>query len=136
MASSPVDWTELIDAARRAREQSYSPYSRFAVGAAVLDDAGTVHTGCNVENRTFGLSICAERVAVTRAVASGVRRLAAVAVVTDTAPPAVPCGLCLETLSEFAPDLPVVVANLEGETRRFQLRELHPYPFEWPEELA
>ncbi|MEM9554392.1 MAG: cytidine deaminase [Acidobacteriota bacterium] len=131
-----IDWKALIERARDARERSYSPYSRFAVGAALVTDDGTVFSGCNVENRTFGLCVCAERVAVTRAVADGHRSFAALAVVTDTSPPAVPCGLCLETLSEFARDLPIAVANLASVERRYRLRELFPQPFEWPSELA
>lgn len=130
-----IDWPALIEAAKLAREGSYSPYSRFAVGAALLTADGTVYTGCNVENRSFGLCLCAERLAVTRAVADGARDLRAIAVVTDCSPPGMPCGMCLETLSEFAADLPVVCVNLAGEKRRHTLRQLHPTPFAWPDEL-
>ncbi|MEO1086024.1 MAG: cytidine deaminase [Acidobacteriota bacterium] len=89
-----MDWDALFDAARAARERAYAPYSRFQVGAALLTGDGTLIPGCNVENRSFGLCICAERTAVSSAVAAGHREFVAVAVVTDTAPPAVPCGMC------------------------------------------
>lgn len=130
-----MDWDPLVKAAREARQRAHAPYSRFRVGAALLADDGTVYSGCNVENRSFGLSICAERVAVAKAVADGKTSFRAIAIVTDTSPPAVPCGMCRETLAEFARDLPVLVANLDGERREHRLRELHPMPFEWPEEL-
>jgi len=130
-----MDWDRLIQAARDARDRAYAPYSRFRVGAALVAADGTVYTGCNVENRSFGLTVCAERVAVAKAVADGKKSFRALAVVTDTAPPATPCGMCRETLAEFAADLPIMVANLAGERREYRLRELHPAPFEWPEEL-
>ncbi len=135
-----MDWQPLIDAARDARERSYSPYSRFKVGAALLMDDGTpdgaLFAGCNVENRSYGLCICGERNAVAQAVAAGYQTLRAVAVVTDTSPPALPCGMCLETLTEFAKDdIPVIATNLAGARVEVTLRQLHPFPFEWPEEL-
>lgn len=124
---------KLLAAARDARERSYSPYSRFAVGAAVLVADGRVFTGCNIENRTFGLTLCAERVAVGAAVAAGCRELAAVAVVTDSSPPAPPCGLCRETLTEFgSPELVVYLGNTSGETKEHRLSELLPHPFVFP----
>lgn len=126
-----MDWQPLYDAAREARERAYAPYSHFLVGAALLTDDGQIITGCNVENRSYGLTICAERTAVAAAVAAGHRRLRAIAVVTDASPPAMPCGMCRETLNEFAPDLPVLVANLAGERRETTLRDLHPAPFEF-----
>ncbi|MEO1365668.1 MAG: cytidine deaminase [Acidobacteriota bacterium] len=136
VAPTPVDWDLLFDAARAARERAYAPYSRFQVGAALLTDDGTVVPGCNVENRSFGLCICAERTAVSSAVAAGHRGFKAVAVVTDTTPPAVPCGMCRETLQELGGgDLAVGVANLEGDRRLYRLDDLFPAPFEWPPEL-
>jgi len=131
-----MDWEALYEAARQARERSYSPYSRFQVGAALLLPDGGIIAGCNVENRSFGLAVCAERTALVQAVAQGHREFLAIAVVTDTDPPATPCGMCLESLTEFCEDLPILVANLNGERRHFQLRELHPAPFEWPEDLS
>lgn len=131
-----MDWDHLVDAATRVRELAYAPYSQFRVGAALLTADGTVFSGCNVENRSFGLCICAERGAVQAAVTAGHREFRALAVVTDTSPPATPCGMCRETLTEFARDLPVLVANLRGERREHRLKDLHPAPFEWPEELG
>jgi cytidine deaminase len=130
-----MDWDALVKAAREARERAYAPYSQFKVGAALLTADGTVFTGCNVENRSFGLCICGERTAVARAVASGHREFRALAVVTDTQPPAMPCGMCRETLSEFARELPVLCANLEDERVIYRLEDIFPAPFEWPENL-
>ncbi len=130
-----MDFDALYQAALKAREQAYAPFSKFRVGAALLTTDGSLFTGCNVENRSFGLTICAERTAVVSAVAAGHREIQAVAVVTDTHPPAVPCGMCLDTLSEFAGDIPVLVGDLQGQTVLHRLRELHPNPFVWPEDL-
>ncbi|MDX1502922.1 MAG: cytidine deaminase [Thermoanaerobaculia bacterium] len=128
-----LDWGPLIAAAHAVRERSYSPYSRFAVGAAVATESGAIHAGCNVENRSFGLTLCAERVAVSAAVAAGSGPPVAVAVVTDADPPAPPCGLCRETLAEFAgPDLPVLLLSTAGERRLTTLGELFPEPFVFP----
>ena len=130
-----MDWDHLYRVAREARERAYAPYSKFQVGAALLTRDGTIFSGCNVENRSFGLCICAERTAVVRAVEAGHREFQAVAVVTDTSPAAMPCGMCRETLAEFGPDLPVLCANLEGDRVLYNLTELHPAPFQWPENL-
>jgi cytidine deaminase len=127
-----MDWTELIGAARAVRERAYCPFSNFRVGSALLTEDGTVFVGCNVENRTYGLTVCAERVATFSAVAKGHRKLAAVAVVTDTEPPSPPCGQCLEVLTEFGqPDLPVLLANLQGATNEYRLSDFLPFPFEF-----
>ncbi len=134
--ASDVPWDALVSAATAARQRAYAPYSRFQVGAALYTEDGTIVPGCNVENRSFGLCICAERTAIATAVAAGHKRWRAVAVVTDTSPPALPCGMCRETLNELAADdLQVLVANLAGERAIYPLRELHPAPFEWPGEL-
>lgn len=131
-----IPWDDMVRAATEVRERAYAPYSRFLVGAALLTDDGSLFAGCNVENRSFGLCICAERTAVASAVAAGHRRWRAVVVVTDISPPALPCGMCRETLNELAADdLEVLVANLAGERASYRLRELHPAPFEWPGEL-
>lgn len=132
-----IDWDALVEAATRVRERAWAPYSNFQVGAALLAADGSVTTGCNVENRTFGLTICAERSAVTRAVADGHLDFVAVAVVTDASPPAPPCGMCRDTLTEFAlrsasKDLEILSANLAGERRHYRLREIFPEPFEGP----
>ena len=130
-----IDWDTLYEAARAAREKAYAPYSKFKVGAALLLADGSIQQGCNVENRTFGLTVCGERTAIAAAVARGAREFAAISVVTDTSPPAVPCGLCLEMMNEFCRDLPILVGNLHGERKVYRLRELHPTPFQWPENL-
>ena len=130
---SAQEWDELYKAAREVREQAHAPYSRFFVGAALLAEDGQIFRGCNVENRSYGLCICAERSAVTAAVSQGIKKFRAIAVVTDTEDPASPCGMCRETLDEFAMDQPfyVLIANLDGTRKIHPLRELHPYPFAW-----
>lgn len=120
----------LIAAARATLELSYSPYSGFRVGAALMDEAGVIHAGTNVENASLGLSICAERVAVFTAAALGSRRITAVAVVTETAGPTPPCGACRQVLREFADvDLPVWIAGRGDEIEQFSLDELLPRSF-------
>lgn len=115
------------------RERAYAPYSGFRVGAAILMEGGEVHAGCNIENRSFGGTVCAERVAVGSAVASGSRTIRAVVVISETEPPAAPCGLCLQVLTEFGePDLPVLLINPEGSRQEFRLADLHPHPFQLP----
>jgi cytidine deaminase len=128
-----MDWEPLIAAATRVREAAYAPYSRFAVGAAVLSADGRLFVGCNVENRSFGLALCAERSAVAAALAAGAREFSAVAVVADADPLAPPCGLCRETLAEFAgPGLPILLAAPDGRRRERSLGELFPDPFQLP----
>jgi cytidine deaminase len=123
---------QLLDQARRAREHAYAPYSRFTVGAAVLTATGEIFSGCNIENASLGATICAERVAIFRAVAAGSRALTALAVIADTPEPAAPCGLCRQVLAEFTPDCPVLMANMAGQTRLAHLKELLPLAFRWP----
>ena len=119
----------LVAAARRARGRAYAPYSRFRVGAAVRA-GGRIIAAANVENASYGLSLCAERVAVAAAVAAGARRLEAVAVASGTAPPTPPCGMCLQTLAEFAgPALPVTLAGARGRPWRTTLGSLLPQAF-------
>jgi cytidine deaminase len=128
-----MNWEPLVSAARAARDASYSPYSEFAVGAAVLTADGSIFHGCNLENRSYGLTLCAERAAFAAAVAAGHRDFAAVVVVADATPPATPCGLCRETMAEFCgPELPVLLCNLNGGRRELKLGELFPHPFELP----
>jgi cytidine deaminase len=128
-----MDWDRLVAAASGARSNAHAPYSRFAVGAAVESSDGRVFAGANVENRSYGLALCAERAAVAAAVSAGARELAAVAVVTDVEPPAVPCGLCRETLAEFCgPELPILLASVAGGRRVVRLGELVPEPFRLP----
>jgi cytidine deaminase len=119
---------ELIKIATEARKTAYAPYSHFAVGAAVLTKTGKLFSGCNVENASLGLTICAERSAVAAAVAAGCRDLAAVAVVTDSNKPALPCGACRQVLAEFNPDVKIVTATLGGAYEEYTLLELLPKP--------
>jgi cytidine deaminase len=119
----------LVRAARAVRRRAYAPYSGFKVGAAVLA-GGAVHVGANVENASYGLTVCAERSAVSAAVAAGARRLDAVAIATGTAEPTPPCGACLQTLAELGdPDLPVVLAGAGGAKVETTLGALLPRGF-------
>lgn len=118
----------LVEAARAARERAYAPYSRFRVGAAVEADDGSVHVGCNVENASYGLAMCAERVALGAAVTAGARNFRRLAVVTDTDPPASPCGSCRQVLNELAPEAEVVAVG-PATTRRWRVAELLPDAF-------
>lgn len=120
----------LVEAARAARAHAVAPLSGFAVGAAIEADDGRVFTGCNVENASYGLTICAERVAIFKALSEGARRFRRVAVVADSDAPTPPCGACRQVLWEFAGDVPVVLANLARETGRHRLSELLPLPFD------
>ena len=115
---------ELIALAAQARERAYAPYSQFAVGAALLAKSGRVYTACNVENVSYGLSVCAERAAVFKAVSEGEREFEAIAVVTETG--VTPCGACRQVLREFGEDIRVIVADASGRYRVFSLRELLP----------
>jgi cytidine deaminase len=120
----------LVQAARAARKRAYAPYSKFQVGAAVLDEKGRVHVGCNVENASYGLTICAERNAVAAAVAAGARAVRAVAVVTPTRPPGTPCGACRQVLAELAlPDAPVLLAAPTGAAEATTVGALLPRGF-------
>jgi cytidine deaminase len=120
----------LVAAAQRAREQAHAPFSRFKVGAAVEDAEGRIYTGCNIENATFGLTVCAERVAVFKAVSEGARRLRRIAVVADTSTLTPPCGACRQILWEFCGDAEVILANLRGDTETLRMRDLLPRPFD------
>jgi cytidine deaminase len=123
-----ADRTRLIEAAQRARQHAYAPYSGYAVGAALLTMDGTIVTGCNVENASYGATICAERTALVKAVSEGVRGFLAIAVVTPNG--GSPCGICRQALYEFNPKLLVIVADSAGATRReVALFELLPEGF-------
>lgn len=124
-----MDPTKLVEAAREAMERSYSPYSNFRVGAALLSVDGRVITGTNVENASLGLTICAERSAIFKAISEGVKDFSTIAVITDSPTLALPCGACRQVMAEFNPELELVLANLQGGFRIFSLRELLPYPF-------
>jgi cytidine deaminase len=118
----------LLQEAWAARDAAYAPYSRFAVGAALEDERGRVFRGCNVENLSFGLTICAERAAVCMAVGMGSRRFKTIAIVSDSKEPVSPCGACRQVLAEFAPDLRVVSQNRAGDRFESSLTELLPRP--------
>ena len=118
----------LVEAATSVRARARAPYSGFAVGAAVLSADGCFHIGCNVENASYGLSVCAERHAVAAAVAAGTSVLSAIAVVTDSSPPASPCGACRQVLAEFG-DFPVILANLAGDRIVTSVGDLLPNAF-------
>ena len=120
----------LVDAARRAREHAVADFSGFKVGAALETDDGTIVSGCNVENATYGLTVCAERVAMFKALSEGYRRFRRVVVVADTPSPTPPCGACRQILWEFAGDIEVTLANLEAVAASFRLGELLPHPFD------
>jgi cytidine deaminase len=119
---------ELITTAIDVASRAYAPYSRFHVGAALVAADGRVFTGCNVENISFGLTICAERNAVFAAVAAGCRTFDKIIIVADTEEPASPCGACRQVLAEFNPDLEIVLSNFHGKTAHFRLSELLPRP--------
>ncbi len=120
----------LIAAATSAREKAFAPFSKFQVGAALEAEDGTVVLGCNVESASYGLTMCAERVAIFRGVADGFRHFKRMAVVTDTETPTPPCGACRQLLWEFAPDAEVLLANLKGAVVKWTVRELIPGAFD------
>jgi cytidine deaminase len=124
------DADRLVTAARQARERAVAPYSNFRVGAAIETVDGTIITGCNIENASYGLTICAERVAMFKALSDGHRRFTRMAVVADTAAPTSPCGACRQVLWEFGHDLEIVLANLTEVTGRHQMAELLPLAFD------
>ncbi len=119
----------LIAAATEARGNAYAPYSKFAVGAAVLTASGEVYGGCNVESASYPLVCCAERVAIYKAVCDGHREIVCVVVLTDTQPPAAPCGGCRQVILEFGPRAQVICANPAGEERVMGMETLLPFGF-------
>jgi cytidine deaminase len=119
-----------ISAALQARENAHAPFSKFKVGAAIEDATGRIHTGCNVENATYGLSVCAERIAVFKAISEGARGFNRVAVVADTETLTPPCGACRQILWEFCGDVEIVLANLSGQSETLRLGALFPKPFD------
>ena len=124
-----MDSKALIEEATRGREHASAPFSKFKVGAALLSADGKVFRGCNVENCTYALTVCAERVALLTAIAAGERKFTAIAVVTQSANPASPCGPCRQLLWEYCGDIDVTIANLDGVNETMKLSELLPRPF-------
>lgn len=109
-----MDDQRLIEAAHQARQQAYVPYSKFQVGAALITADGSLYTGCNIENASYGLACCAERTAIFKAVSEGHRRIVQLAVVADTEGPVSPCGACRQVINEFGPDVRILLSNLKG----------------------
>src|SRR5262245_10384369 len=122
--------TALSDAARASRLHAHAPFSSFQVGAALETEDGLIITGCNVENATYGLTVCAERVALFKAISEGHRRFRRIAIVADTTSPTPPCGACRQLLWEFGGDLEILLGNLTHETGRHRLKDLFPLPFD------
>jgi len=120
---------KLVLKAKKARENSYAPHSNFRVGAALLAKSGEVYTGTNVENSSFGLGVCAERLALFKAVSSGEKDFIKIAIIASGEEPITPCGLCRQVLFEFSPQMKVICSNLKGKVRKFNLKKLLPYPF-------
>ncbi len=128
---TPGEESGLVEAAAAVRETAAAPYSKFRVGAALLADDGRIFTGCNVESASYGLTVCAERTAVFKAISEGVRSFRAVAVVTDADPPASPCGACRQVLWDQCRDIDVVLATPRGVATRTRLSALLPLAFEF-----
>ena len=124
------EYQALITAAKSARENAHAAYSNFRVGAGLRATSGRIFGGCNVENATYGLTICAERVAIFKAISEGERGFEAIAVVTDTDALTPPCGACRQLIWEFCGDVEVILANLKGRVEIIPMRELFPKPFD------
>ena len=121
---------ELVAAAADVREKAYAPYSNFKVGAAVETDEGNIYTGCNVESASYGLTVCAERVAIWKGISRGEKRFGRIAVVVDTEELTPPCGVCRQIIWEFCGDVPVILANLHGKSETVMMSELLPRAFD------
>ena len=121
---------ELIDAAREVRDRAHAPYSNFKVGAAIEAEDGTIYSGCNVESASYGLTVCAERVAIWKGVSEGAKKFGRIAVVVDTEELTPPCGACRQVIWEFCGDAPVILSNLNGKTETIRMSELLPRAFD------
>ena len=121
---------ELVEKATQVREIAYAPFSKFKVGAAVETETGEIFTGCNVESASYGLTVCAERVAIWKAVSEGKKKFSRIAVVADTEELTPPCGACRQIIWEFCGDVPVIMANLKGDVETVQMKELLPRAFD------
>ncbi len=125
-----VDMKHLIEAARDARQRAYAPYSSYPVGAALLASSGKVYTGCNIENASYGLTICAERVALGTAVAAGEREFDAIVIAGGEGEPSMPCGACRQFMTEWGkPEMQVVIVSGQGHRRDLTLGDLFPHAF-------
>src|ERR1700733_5743237 len=120
----------LLEAALAAREHAHAPFSNFRVGAAIEDASGRVHTGCNIENATYGLTLCAERVAVFKAVSEGAREFRRIAIAADTDSLTPPCGACRQILWEFCGDIEITLINLRGKSETMRMKDLFPRAFD------
>ncbi|HTS74727.1 MAG TPA: cytidine deaminase [Bryobacteraceae bacterium] len=120
----------LVRAALAVREHAHAPFSKFQVGAALEDSSGRIHTGCNVENATYGLTMCAERVAIFKAISEGAREFRRIAVAADSDVLTPPCGACRQLLWEFCGDIELILANPRGKRETLQLKNLFPRPFD------
>ena len=124
------EYEALIAAAKKARENAHAKFSNFLVGAALRTKSGKIYGGCNVENATYGLMICAERVAIFKAISEGEREFDAIAVATDTGALTPPCGACRQLIWEFCGDVPVILSNLAGKSEVMRMSTLFPKPFD------
>jgi len=121
---------ELVKAAKEARQNSYAPYSEFRVGAAIEMEDGEIYTGCNVESASYGLTVCAERVAIWKAISEGKHKVKNIAVVADTKELTPPCGVCRQIIWEFGGNVPVTLANLNGGRETVEMKDLLPRAFD------
>jgi len=128
---SLADDKKLISEAEKARKNAYAPYSKFSVGAALLSRSGKVYTGANLENSSFGQTVCAERLALYKAVSAGEKDFKKIAIVAAGVKPVTPCGICRQALFEFSPGLEVICANLRGQVKKYTLKQLLPHPFKY-----
>jgi cytidine deaminase len=119
-----------MQSALEARELAHAAFSGYKVGAALEDERGVIHTGCNIENVTYSLTLCAERVALAKAISEGVRRFNRIAIAADTPVLAPPCGSCRQLLWEFCGDIEMILVNLEGKTEVLRLKDMYPRPFD------
>ncbi len=124
-----MKYKELIKIARDAKTNSFSPYSKFRVGAAVLTKAGKIYSGCNIENSSYSLTICAERTALFKAISDGEREFKAIVIASDKTDFPTPCGACRQVISDLAGNIEIILTNGRGKTKRFRSHDLLPYPF-------
>ncbi len=121
---------QLIDSAKNARLKAFAPYSNFAVGAALCTKDGKIYTGCNVESAVYGATVCAERIAIWKAVSEGENEFTEIAIIADTKELTPPCGICRQIIWEFCGDIPVTFSNLEGKSETLQMKDLLPRAFD------